>query len=182
MDGEGARLSLELRDAAGKPRYRALAVLDVAPLHAGAAPLDPRLGTWADRPVYDGHVLFHGPDLQVLSQPDGVSEQGITGDLMGLRQAGWPVEGWQTDVAANDGALQLAVLCGREVLGGASLPTGIGALRTFEGPIAGGLRGVVNRRETGKGRALSDVTLLDAETGRTVARLEGVETHLRPDA
>ena len=149
----------------------------------GAAPALPDLADWADRPLYDGHVLFHGPDLQVLAQPDGVSDQGIAGGLVGLKQAGWAPAGFQTDVAAYDGALQLAVLWGREVLGGASLPTGIGAIRTFSAqPPEGALRGVVHRRETGRGRAVSDVTLMDAETGIPVARLEGVETHLRPDA
>ena len=75
------------------------------------------------------------------------------------------------------------MLWGREVLGGASLPTGIGAIRTWTStPPEGPLRGIVTRREAGRSRAVSDITLLDAATGAPVARLEQVETHLRPDA
>ena len=182
-DGAGTMMALEVRDGAGKPRYRATARMMADAGLPGLAPATPGLDSWADRPLYDGHVLFHGPDLQVLSEPEGVSADGMAGGLIGLKRAGWPAEGFQTDVAAYDGALQLAVLWGREVLGGASLPTGIGSIRTFSAtPPDGALRGVVQRRETGRGRAVSDVTLMDAETGVPVARLEGVETHLRPDA
>ena len=65
-------------------------------------------------------------------------------------------------------------------LGGASLPTSVGSVKTFtDGPVEGPLRAVVHGRTPSKSRAVHDVTFADAE-GRVVAVLQGVETHLRP--
>ena len=118
----------------------------------------------------------------MVSTPDGVSEDGLVASLGGMESRGWTSAGWQTDVAAYDGALQLAVLWGREVLGGGSLPMAIGAIETFTGPTAAPLQGVVSRRSANRTRAVSDVTLVDTGTGAVVARLRNVETVLRPDA
>ena len=84
-----------------------------------------------------------------------------------------------TDPAALDGALQLAVLWTEHVLGDASLPTRVAAVRLWaDGPL-GQLRGVVSGRSAEGHRAVCDVALIAAD-GRLAAELHGVETHLLP--
>ncbi len=91
---------------------------------------------------------------------------------------GWTPEPWHTDPAALDGGLQLALLWTEAVLGGKSLPTSVESVHTWAtGPTEGPLRCVVAARETGRTKAKSDVHFLDG-TGRTIASLVGVETHL----
>ncbi len=176
-NGDGALLALELRGEEDRLHYAATAELTARP--RGAAPPTPEveLEDWGDRRVY-GDALFHGPDFQVIRSLEGLSTEGIAGELDGLLERGWTHEPWQTDPAALDGGLQLAVLWTEAMLGGKSLPTSVESLRTWSpGPAEGPLRCVVTARETGRSRALSDVTLLDTR-GQMVAQLLGVETHL----
>jgi NAD(P)-dependent dehydrogenase (short-subunit alcohol dehydrogenase family) len=178
-NGEGSVVSVALRDEAGLLRYAATATL------AARRPLPPaaprlRLQPWAaDAEIYDGHVLFHGPQLQVIRGMEGVGEEGISGELAGLHEVGWPIAGWTLDPALLDGGLQLAVLWSKHMLGGAALPTGIESLHTWtDAPGAGRVRAVLKGREQGRNRTLSDLFLID-EAGALVAALRGVETHRR---
>ena len=63
--------------------------------------------------------------FQVIHSMDGISDEGISGVLRGVNLADWTGESWRIDIAALDGALQLAVLWARRMLGGATLPTTI---------------------------------------------------------
>jgi hypothetical protein len=131
--------------------------------------------------VYDGRVLFHGPSFQAIRGLDGVSGEGMTGTLAGSRDLGWKDDHWSTDPAALDGALQLAVLWSRHVLGGGTLPMAIETCRSYaKGLSDGPLRAVVRRRAVHDRRAVCDVALARAD-GHVVAELVGVETVLRPD-
>ncbi len=66
------------------------------------------------------------------------------------------------------------------MLGGPTLPTGIGAVRLFtSGPVAGPLRGVLTGTSAGRGKAVSDIAFVDGD-GRLVAEFTGVETHALP--
>ena len=130
--------------------------------------------------IYDGHVLFHGTDFQVIQELDGVSQQGIQATLSGTRDIGWGEEPWHTDPAALDGGLQLALLWSKEALGGASLPMSVRSVHAYtDGPPTGPLRATLTGQVQGKDRALSDVVFTDA-SGDVVAELRGVETILRP--
>jgi hypothetical protein len=117
----------------------------------------------------------------------GVSEHGIVAELSGVHGSGWGSERpatrdelWSTDPIAFDGGLQLAVLWCKHVLGGASLPTGIGEIRTWaDAPVSGPIRCTLTGR-TAKGRkSVSDLVFHDA-SGSVLAEFVGVETHLLP--
>ncbi|MBI3270543.1 MAG: SDR family oxidoreductase [Planctomycetes bacterium] len=179
-NGDGAVLGVELRGDENALHYSASVEL------TGRAPVAPQplappmLAPWAEPSVYDGRTLFHGPSFQVIRSLDGISEEGIAGELAGTREQGWPGGAWRTDAAALDGALQLALLWTRHVLGGASLPMSVGAYVSYaEGLPDGPLRGVVHRRQVSDSRAVCDVAVT-GEDGRVLAELRGVETILVP--
>ncbi|MEL6347458.1 MAG: SDR family NAD(P)-dependent oxidoreductase, partial [Myxococcota bacterium] len=178
-NGDGVVVSLELRGAEGALHYTATGELRAAaPTPIAGAPT-PVLEPWSQDRIYDGDVLFHGPDFQVIDEVEGVSDEGIIASMGGLASAGWPREDWQTDAAAFDGGLQLALLWSARILGGASLPTRIGAVRTWAPPPGGKMRCVLTGRRVNKGKAVADMVFLDAD-GRPFASLQAVETHLLP--
>jgi hypothetical protein len=179
-NGDGAVVALELRGVDGRLHYTATANLVVVrPTPAHTTP-DVKLEDWGGQPIYDNEVLFHGPDFQVIREVDGLSDDGISAALNGVKAAGWSGKGWRTDPAAFDGGLQLALLWSQRVLGGASLPTGIDEVRTWtDAPPSGGLRCVLKGRKFGRGKAVSDLAFLDSD-GQLVAELNGVVTHLLP--
>lgn len=181
------RLHLELSDGTGKIFYRASA--DMADGHQVEGPADAghaELGfeEWSQAELYQGGVLFHGPRFQMLSKINGISDHGIAADLTGVLSPGWgrgaTLEPWCTDPLVFDGGLQLALLWCERVLGGASLPTGIASVRTWlkdpaPGPFSCTLRG----RSAVGSKSVSDARFFDA-SGRLVAELSGIETHLLP--
>jgi hypothetical protein len=135
-----------------------------------------------DSKIYDGEVLFHGPQFQTLQTVDGVSDQGSAGELVGVQTLGWSGKGWQTDAVAMDGGLQLALIWSRHVLGGRALPTGVGAYLDYgkglpEEPIHCHLE----KKQVGRNRAVCDITF-SLENGDVFAELMEVETHLIPEA
>jgi NAD(P)-dependent dehydrogenase (short-subunit alcohol dehydrogenase family)/acyl carrier protein len=180
-NGDGARVRVIITDLDARPHYRCeVSLADEGarpPEHAVRVPQSAFGGI-----IYDGHALFHGPAFQVLDAVDGVDAAAASGRLRGARFVdGWPEAGWETDPAAMDGALQLAVLWARERLGGATLPSRVGSVRRWQPGLARTvLRGVVTGRDVQPTRVLTDVALVDAD-GRLFAELVGVETHLRPD-
>ncbi|MGH1345637.1 MAG: SDR family oxidoreductase, partial [Nannocystales bacterium] len=174
-------LKLELRDDAGNRYYRATALMAARlPAAPAASATDLGLQTWGDRIVYDGSVLFHGPDFQVIRSIDGVSDKGMAADVAGVREAGWQSP-WCTDPLAVDGGLQLALLWSQHMLGGSSLPTAIGEVRTYATPSDGPLRCTLTGRRAEGQKAVADVVFHD-RTGAVVAELHGVETHQLPRA
>jgi len=179
-NGHGAVLALELRSPSGTLHYRASATL-VPQRATAAATAAPRLALedWNDAPIY-GDVLFHEADFQVIDRLDGVSADGISGTLKGVRAAKWSWEAWETDVAALDGGLQLLLLWARSALGGAVLPMAIGQYRQTtdelpEGPI----HCTATCRAVGSNRGLADVAFFDGR-GARFAELRDVELILRP--
>ncbi len=170
----------ELRSPGGALHYRADVRLGDAPPRA---PAPPGAGTQGSYPhssaaIYD-RLLFHGPDFQVIRRVVSLDDGAAEAELSGVTPHGWATDGWLTDMASGDGALQLAVLWSRARLGGASLPTGIGALVPYGRPVPGPVRSVLRgQTSTGK-RTLSDVSLVDA-AGRVYAELLGVELHALP--
>jgi hypothetical protein len=182
-NGDGALLAMEVADVDGRPLYRAQVSMTSrsTPLSGGVPQMD--LDDWGGAAIYDGNVLFHGEAFQVIDEIQGISNAGASAVLSGLSAAAWSPEQWQIDVAAFDGALQLALLWAQRVLGGASLPTSIGEVRIAAGAAVptGPIRCLLVGREAGRSRALCDIILFD-ETGARFAQLRGVETHLRPAA
>jgi hypothetical protein len=153
--------------------------MDDRPAASGVTAPEPSLVPWTDE-IYDGHVLFHGEGFKVIQQLHGVSEQGSAATLSNTNQAGWGETGWETDPAALDGGLQLALLWSKKVLGGAGLPMAVGSYHTYRsGPPEGSVRAVLHARETSRDRAVADIVFTDA-ADITVAELRGVEVILRP--
>ncbi len=88
---------------------------------------------------------------------------------------------WSTDPLALDGGLQLALLWCKRVLGGASLPTSIGEIRTWaDAPFVGPIRCTLVGRRSKSRSSVSDLAFHDA-TGKLLVEFVGVETHLLPD-
>jgi hypothetical protein len=180
-NGAGALVGLELLGEDGARHYSATAEMSAERPRPPALAKLPETRPWGSLPIYDGHVLFHGDAFHVIREVDGVSEEGLVGTLVGVREKRWPAEPWRTDPAALDGGLQLAVLWAREVNGGAaSLPMAIGAWRCYaELPADGPMRCIVHARKVRDGGAVCDVVLA-ASDGRVLAELKSVETVVRP--
>ncbi|MCP4809002.1 MAG: SDR family oxidoreductase, partial [Proteobacteria bacterium] len=177
-NGQGALLALELRGADGTLHYTANAEL-ADDARVGGSPLaeHANLETWKDE-VYDGHMLFHGPEFQVIRELEGVSDEGAAAVLEGVQSRAWN-QTFTTDVAAMDGGLQLAVLWAKRMLGGASLPTKLGEMTVYaEGPAKGPIKAVLQARKVTSATTVSDIVF--QADGNTVAELKGVETCLRP--
>ena len=179
-NGSGATVAMELCSPAGVLHYRAQATLvpQRSAVDTSAAPAL-ALNPWADAPIY-GDVLFHEADFQVIDKLDGVSDDGISGTLKGVRAAKWSWEAWETDVAALDGGLQLLLLWARSALGGAALPMAIGSYRhAADGLPSGPVHCAASCRKAGPNRGLADVLFFDAR-GARFAELREVELILRP--
>ena len=184
-DGAGVSFTMTLTSPKGVPHYRA--TIELARTAPAATAGAPELGALSpiDELVYDGYVLFHGPALHAIEAVRGESQRGIEGTLASARTLGWPeTESAITDTAILDGALQLAVLWTKHVVGGASLPTAIGSL-TLHGSLvdAARVRCVVTAKSHTESRASFEITLCDA-TGASdravLATLTGVDVHVLP--
>ncbi|MFF1463199.1 SDR family NAD(P)-dependent oxidoreductase [Streptomyces sp. NPDC058330] len=178
--GSPSGLEAELRAADGVAHFRA--VLDF-----GAGVPDPAawggpddLKPWESAELYDGELLFHGPRFHALRRVRGVSEHGAEATVAGLRALEWPGEHWPLDPAAVDGALQLALVWARHVLGAATLPMAVAECRVHRpGPVDGTVRCVVRGRKAHSTGARCDAALLDPD-GAVRLELLGVELVRRP--
>ena len=177
--GTRMQIGLELRSSSGTLHYRATATMAES-VAKNDAPMPQIAGLkWGDKPIY-GDVLFHGTAFQVIESLDGVSEEGLSGRLKGVRKAEWPIEPWALDVAALDGGLQMALLVTERALGGPSLPTSIESLRTYRSaPNGSEIRCTAVSRSVSSAGATTDVFFMD-EDGQCLASMVGVKTHLLP--
>ena len=166
QNGSGAELLLQLR-AGDKVHYTAKVDMARDALTAPAAPKRAHAGEAWKTEIYDGAVLFHGPDFQVIRSLDGVSDEGISGQVTsesGLRNL--------------DGGLQMALLWARHKLGKASLPMAVGSYRGYK-PLAGvNIDCVVTSNVVGRYKTVSDVRF--ERDGEVLAELQGVESVLLP--
>ena len=189
--GSGVALALELTDANGGVYYRCTAELVE---QRGSAPAFTdnskalSLGSWGDAPVYEGALLFHGPDFQAINKVNGISDRGMVAELSGVAQSAWTDtagcnasgSSWSSDPLAFDGGLQLALLWCKHVLGGASLPTGIAEIFIWSDSLNKGTTHCTLTGQSAKGnKSVSDLAFCDA-SGKLVAEFIGVETHLLP--
>ena len=171
-----AELQMLLRDVTGRPRYSARAALHAMPALAdGEAPL-PVLDAWPGAAPYP-ELLFHRGQFEVIEQMQGISDDGVAARVRGVHAAAWPQQGWQLDVAALDGGMQLAVLYGQRMLGGPNLPTAIDRVCSYGGePGVGPITATALRRQVGATAVTTDIYFVDAH-GRRVADLLGVHNH-----
>ncbi len=174
----GSQLNLELLGDAGTRHYCGKASL--------ATTVSPELWTVPTdlRPVhsdvYDGRMLFHGPQFQVIEEIQGISASGAAAVLTGGREMGWNRAAWHTDPAAIDGGLQIAVLWAEQALGCATLPMGVTEIRTYQsGLYRGPTRCIVRARDVWSGGAECDIAFL-GEDGAVRAELFTVSLVPRP--
>jgi acyl transferase domain-containing protein/NADP-dependent 3-hydroxy acid dehydrogenase YdfG len=179
-EGDHRSYSLELRGGDALYYRGQVDATGAAPPAPWKMPVD--LEPWDRDAIYDGRTLFHGPRFHVIRTLDGISPAGATARLATTRELGWNDERWQTDAATIDGALQLALLWGEQVLGGASLPMAVSEMRTLKPGLADGpVHCIVRRREVKDTHALCDIALFDTDDSMR-AEMLGVEIVLRPDA
>ncbi|HKT01745.1 MAG TPA: SDR family oxidoreductase, partial [Rugosimonospora sp.] len=147
-DVDGRALWLDLRDQTERSHYRTQAVAEpVSTSDSWAAPAG--LERLAD--PYDGVTLFHGTALRALHGAPGVGPQGAVAVVAGSRALGWDRSLGGVDVAALDGALQLAVLWARRAGAGSTLPMAIRECRVYRRePLAGESRCVVRAVRVGE--------------------------------
>ena len=175
------RVELELLGADGTRHYCARGELaKSAPRREGATPVVAGLSPWS-REIYDGRVLFHGVDFQVIGKVEGVSDAGLVAQVGGLKGRTWPGT-WRFDAGLLDGGLQLALLWTLHRMGGAGLPTSIEAVHVYApGPIPGSARCTLQGREVARERSVCDL-LCVAPDGTAIAELRGIEVHLLPQS
>jgi len=185
-DGGQSVQELSLVDDAGRNRYSATVEMKAdhaSPRTSGmdTAVLAGESWPWPSGTVYD-QLLFHTGRFQVLRSLAGVSDQGGAAEVQCTAAMDWPEQPWQTDAAALDGGLQLAILWGARQHGSSSLPTRIGAYyRYHEGPCPGPVRCTLQGRIEGGTRTLCDLAFC-TDDGAMVAELRDVELHARPTA
>ncbi|WP_334181105.1 SDR family oxidoreductase [Methylobacter sp.] len=128
--------------------------------------------------IYDGR-LFHGPDLQVIENLQGLCEAGCAGLLQtrSSRRIGFNV-----DIDVLDGGLQLAVLWVHEHLGCESLPTGMDAFYLHRPwPESGAV--FCEARCDVRSELVTKWTLLyRTAEGELLSSIHGLSIHLLPGA
>jgi NAD(P)-dependent dehydrogenase (short-subunit alcohol dehydrogenase family) len=178
-NANGRLLGLELRGPGNTLHYSACAEMAEAHRTPENGLPDLPLEIWAGEPLYRD-LLFHRGAFEVIEQLHGISDQGISAQVRGVERASWPGEPWQMDVAALDGAMQLAVLYGRRMLHSANLPTSIDELRSYGTlPSSGRIRASAYRRKVSSAAVTTDIVLTD-EKGQRLAELRGVHNHVLP--
>jgi len=169
-----------LHCAEGRPAYRA----DLTFPNAPSTALKPRRDHDApNRPVahpYDDDVLFHGEAFQVLRAVEDVSASHALATVATTHTLGWADTSWQSDPAAIDGALQLALLWAKGALGGASLPMGFGSYESFGTSTAAVLEVSLRGERTGQNTGRVSATFTDGDD-RVVAQLQDINLVRRPD-
>jgi hypothetical protein len=181
-NGSRALLSLELRGRHERADFTATAEMVERAASPAALVLAPREAAlepppWPASQVY-GHLLFHGPDFRVIRSLEGVAPEGSSALLCGTRDVGWTGGPWQTDPAALDGGLQLAILWGVRALGKPTLPTRVGAfVRHRESTLEGPIRCSLQSRALSTYRTVCDIFFSGAD-GSLLAELREVEMHV----
>ncbi len=173
---EAVELEMCVRDTSGRLRYSARAELrELAEISNQSAP-PVSLQDWPGSSPYPD-LLFHRGQFELIEQMQGISDQGVAAQVRGVLAADWPKQAWQFDVAALDGGLQLAVLFGQRMLGGANLPTAIDSLRCYATEACTGpITATAYRRAVSASATTTDIVFTDAR-GQRFAECLGVHNH-----
>ncbi|MFJ3186926.1 SDR family oxidoreductase [Streptomyces halstedii] len=178
--GSPSGLEAELRGEDGVVHFRAEVDTDATAPDPAAWGSPDGLKPLGRDAWYDGHLLFHGPRFHAVRTVRGVSEHGAEATVAGLRFLGWADGHGPLDPAAVDGALQLALVWARDVLGEATLPMAVAECRVHRrGPVDGTVRCVVRGRKAHGTGARCDAALIDPD-GSVRLELLGVELVCRP--
>jgi len=175
----GSTLDLDLRDGESRPHYRVTALTkDSSPPREWTSPasLEPHLNP------YQGKTLFHGPALRALHGVPVVGREGAESAISSSRSLGWTIRAGNVDVAAVDGALQLAVLWARHAGTGDTLPMAVDEVRLHgRGALDDPTRCVLLAVSADETSAVCDAALLDSD-GLARVELIGIRLVRRPGA
>ncbi|SNB46800.1 type I polyketide synthase [Geobacter sp. DSM 9736] len=134
-----------------------------------------------DGEYYREGILFHGPELQGISQVDACSPEGIVATVKAApAPSTWIREplrnSWLTDPLVLDCAFQLMILWSFERSGKGSLPCFAGRYRQYQEVFPrDGVQIVVHVTRENEQSATADMEFFDRHSGKLVARLEGYE-------
>jgi hypothetical protein len=164
------------------PCYKAQVDLGSDYLTSGPVEFDREITSTGvvDDGVYDDAALFHGPRFQVIRSLDSVSDDGAQATLDGMDKMEWAGGPWETDSAALDGCLQLALLWSSQAQGLRTVPMHVGEYIPYRNRGGKAFRCVLNITDRNKQRITSDIHLLD-EKGDPVADLRQVEVYAIPN-
>jgi 3-hydroxymyristoyl/3-hydroxydecanoyl-(acyl carrier protein) dehydratase len=175
----GTTVALELVDPLTKRmHYRCTAILTAEPVTIGAPDDLARLSgasEWAGE-LYDGAILFHEREFQMIDSIDTVSAEGMTASMTGVVDRGWLDEPWVSDPSLLDGALQLALRWTGHLLGARSLPTGIKHVHVACAPQPGPHSAVLTAVRSTQAMVVCDIVITGPD-GQLSMLLDGVETH-----
>ncbi len=76
--------------------------------------------------------LFHGKEFQFIKNIIGYSDIGMKAELAPSQSVGYRIHGWDTDIAAFEGGLQMAAIWSRWQTKGSALPSGFKELKIYE--------------------------------------------------
>ncbi|MBA2654031.1 MAG: SDR family NAD(P)-dependent oxidoreductase [Gammaproteobacteria bacterium] len=166
---------LELRDTEGVVRYSANAESE---LHSSPIKYElQQKGSWpwSINQIYDGNLLFHGQDFQVLKELIEFHDTGGAAFLSGIIDKQWPNENWLTDVAMLDGGLQLIRLWAGHYLKKLVLPNRMGEFRLYKsGVIPGTAQCIFQAKIKNKFQVISNLLFLDND-GNRIAEIQDLE-------
>ncbi len=175
------RVDVELLDPAGRSAYRATVCLrEELEAHTSMTRHDEHTSLSPDPAAFEadadayGGVLFHGPALHVVGRALYSGADGLRAPVGASRSVGLENPGGRVDVAALDGALQLALLWTDRALQRPSLPMSVGSVelgssgaRVFDGEVT--------PRSAAGSTGRCDITLRGPD-GEVAFVLRGVET------
>jgi hypothetical protein len=176
-------VELHGKSESGKPVIHARAEVEIADRHESS---ERRIGEPSlypmshDRDEIYRRLLFHGPDLQAITEFEGHDDGAIAARVStSPSPASWmerPLrQTWLTDPLAIDAAFQLLVVWTGVRLGAGSLPTAVGAYYQYRRSFpAEGVRVLATARRVNDHRVTADIEFLDLD-GRLIARIEGYE-------
>ena len=179
-ESDHGNIDLTISSEDGLPRYAARAEMasNGISIEAEVVISDGEQSPWTltPRKAY-AEQLFHDPSFHVIDKLEGISGSGGQGWLRGTDAMAWDGGPWQTDPAALDGALQLALLWTIDQTGRTYLPTYIKSYRLHNSAEPGTLMKcqfetqLIDETKTDSSFILSDTD------GRLLAELAGVEMY-----
>lgn len=178
-----AKIALKLKDKKGVPYYKALAILTSEEQVFDLQDEQENVAEWEKADYQDPEYkspLFHGPDLQVIKSLGMMNSDSARAVMKSGSQYDW-CKNHDLDIATLDGGLQLALLWTKHVTGAASLPTGIGAFKSFQKELPKGeVRCVLRKKSVQDKGAVSDLIFYDQDH-KPWASLEDVATFTAPN-
>jgi len=122
--------------------------------------------------IYDGEVLFHKNEFQVIKNIIGSSEQGIEGTLS--VKSDLLLDQSLSSTLLLDGGLQVALLWVWQKMGGGSIPLSIEAMKLYSSDFSGEINCQVKVQSSSKQKTTVDVVYYN-DKGLKLAEIVGLD-------